>query len=325
MSKLTNALLISSVAIGGLTSTASFAEKWHMPTPYGDGNLQTQIAYTFTKEIRDNTNGDLDITVHSGGSLVKHTEIPRSVKSGQVQMGEVFLGILGNENPIYKHDNIPFLATSFEDAKRLWEAAKPSIAKELDKDGMMLLYTVAWPAQSLYSKEPVNSLADLKGQKMRAYSPTQSRLADLMNTTPMTIQTPDIPQAFSTGIIQAMITSPSTGVDSQAWDYVNYYTDVKAWIPKNIVVVNKRAFRRLDKATQQVVLAAAKNAEAAGWTQIAARAAKDKATLLENGMVVSDPSPQLVEELKAIGKTMTEEWKAEAPKEIGEILTRYQN
>jgi TRAP-type C4-dicarboxylate transport system substrate-binding protein len=160
---------------------------------------------------------------------------------------------------------------------------------------------------------------------MRAYSPTQSRLADLMNTTPMTIQTPDIPQAFSTGIIQAMITSPSTGVDSQAWDYVNYYTDVKAWIPKNIVVVNKRSFRRLDKATQQVVLDAAKHAEAAGWTQIAARAAKDKATLVENGMVVSDPSPQLVEELKAIGKTMTEEWKAEAPKEIGEILTRYQN
>lgn len=320
MLKITSALLI-----GGLASSAAFADKWHMPTPYGDGNLQTQIAYSFAKEIKDNTSGDLDITVHSGGSLVKHTEIPRSVKSGQVQMGEMFLGILGNENPIYKHDNIPFLATSFEEAKKLWEAAKPDIAKELDKDGMMLLYTVAWPAQSLYSKNSVNSLADLKGQKMRAYSPTQSRLADLMSTTPMTIQTPDIPQAFSTGIIQAMITSPSTGVDSQAWDYVNYYTDVKAWIPKNIVVVNKRAFRRLDKDTQNIVLAAAEHAEASGWTQIAARAAKDKATLLENGMTVSDPSPQLVSELKTIGKTMTEEWKAEAPKDIGAILSRYEN
>ncbi|QUX94129.1 C4-dicarboxylate ABC transporter substrate-binding protein [Marinomonas sp. CT5] len=325
MSKLTNALLISSVAIGGLTSTASFAEKWHMPTPYGDGNLPTQIAYTFAQEIKDNTKGELDITVHSAGSLVKHTEIPRSVKSGQVQIGEVFLGILGNENPIYKHDNIPFLATTFKDAKKLWEAAKPSVTKQLDKDGMMLLYAVAWPAQSLYSKEPVNTLADLAGTKMRAYSPSTSRLADLMGTTPTTIQVPDIPQAFSTGIIQAMITSPSTGVDSQAWDYVNYYTDVKAWIPKNIVVVNKRSFRRLDKATQQVILDAAKNAEAAGWTKVAERAAKDKATLAANGMTVTDPSPELLKELQAIGKTMTEEWKAEAPKEVGEILTRYQN
>lgn len=325
MSKLTNALLISGVAIGGLTSTASFAEKWHMPTPYGDGNLPTQIAYTFAQEIKDNTKGELDITVHSGGSLVKHTEIPRSVKSGQVQIGEVFLGILGNENPIYKHDNIPFLATTFGDAKKLWEAAKPSVAKQLDKDGMMLLYAVAWPAQSLYSKEPVNTLSDLAGTKMRAYSPSTSRLADLMGTTPTTIQVPDIPQAFSTGIIQAMITSPSTGVDSQAWDYVNYYTDVKAWIPKNIIVVNKRSFRRLDKATQQVVLDAAKNAEAAGWTKVAERAAKDKATLEANGMTVTDPSPELLSELQAIGKTMTEEWKAEAPKDVGEILTRYQN
>ncbi|MBR7888831.1 TRAP transporter substrate-binding protein [Marinomonas sp. A79] len=315
----------SAILIGGLASGASFAEKWHMPTPYGDGNLQTQIAYSFAQEIKDNSKGELEINVHSGGSLVKHTEIPRSVKTGQVQMGEVFMGILGNENPIYKHDNIPFLATSFEEAKQLWEAAKPDIAKALDKDGMILLYTVAWPAQSLYSKNAVNSLADLKGQKMRAYSPTQSRLADLMDTTPMTIQTPDIPQAFSTGIIQAMITSPSTGVDSQAWDYVNHYTDVKAWIPKNIVVVNKRAFRRLDKDTQTIILDAAKHAEAAGWTQIAERAANDKATLLENGMMVTDPSPTLVAELKAIGKTMTEEWKAEAPKDIGAILSRYEN
>ncbi|MFT6403988.1 MAG: TRAP-type C4-dicarboxylate transport system substrate-binding protein [Marinomonas primoryensis] len=320
MLKLTSALLI-----GGLASTASFAEKWHMPTPYGDGNLPTQIAYTFAQEIKDNTKGELDITVHSGGSLVKHTEIPRSVKTGQVQIGEVFLGILGNENPIYKHDNIPFLATSFEDAQKLWEAAKPEVSKQLDKDGMMLLYAVAWPAQSLYSEEPVNTLADLAGTKMRAYSPSTSRLADLMGTTPTTIQVPDIPQAFSTGIIQAMITSPSTGVDSQAWDYVNNYTDIQAWIPKNIIVVNKRAFRRLDKATQQVILDAAKHAEAAGWTKVAARAEKDKATLVENGMTVSDPSPALLKELRAIGKTMTEEWTAESPKDVGAILSRYQN
>jgi TRAP-type C4-dicarboxylate transport system substrate-binding protein len=324
MLKLSRAVLIGGVALGGLASTSSFAEKWHMPTPYGDGNLPTQIAYTFAQEIKDNTKGDLDITVHSGGSLVKHTEIPRSVKTGQVQVGEVFLGILGNENPVYKHDNIPFLATTFDDAKKLWEAAKPEVSKQLDKDGMMLLYAVAWPAQSLYSKEPVNSLADLAGTKMRAYSPSTSRLADLMGTTPTTIQVPDIPQAFSTGIIQAMITSPSTGVDSQAWDYVKNYTDVQAWIPKNIVVVNKRAFRRLDKATQQVVLDAAKHAEAAGWTKVAARAAKDKATLIANGMTVSEPSPQLLKELQAIGKTMAEEWKAEAPKDVGAILSRYQ-
>jgi TRAP-type C4-dicarboxylate transport system substrate-binding protein len=295
-----------------------------MPTPYGDGNLPTQIAYGFAEEIEEKTGGELDITVHSAGSLVKHTEIPRAVKTGQVQIGEVFLGILGNEHPVFKHDNIPFLATSFEDAKSLWEAAKPAVEKQLDKSGMKLLYAVAWPAQSLYTKMPVSQLSDLEGSKMRAYSPSTSRLADLMGTTPTTIQVPDIPQAFSTGIIQAMITSPSTGVDSQAWDYVNYYTDVKAWIPKNIIVVNKRAFRRLDKDTQTAILDAAKHAEALGWEKVAERAANDKQKLIDNGMNVSDPSDALIKELQAIGNTMVSEWKAEDPQEVGAILDRYQ-
>ncbi|MFY0657156.1 MAG: TRAP transporter substrate-binding protein [Neptunomonas phycophila] len=318
MKKLTSALVFSS-----LLSTSAFADKWHMPTPYGDGNLPTQIAYSFAAEIKEKTGGDLDITVHSGGSLVKHTEIPKVVKSGQVQMGEVFMGILGNEDPIFKHDNIPFLATSYDEAKQLWEAAKPAVEKQLDKSGMKLLYTVAWPAQSLYTEMPVEQLSDLSGAKMRAYSPSTSRLADLMGTTPTTIQVPDIPQAFSTGIIQAMITSPSTGVDSQAWDYVNYYTDVKAWIPKNIVVVNKRAFGRLDKETKRIVLEAAKHAQEQSWSKVAERADKDTALLVENGMSVSEPSEKLISELQTIGETMISEWKAEDPKEVGAILDRY--
>lgn len=319
MKKLTTALFLSS-----LISTGVLAEKWHMPTPYGDGNLPTQIDYAFAKEVKERTNGNIDILVHSGGSLVDHTEIPRSVKTGQVQIGEIFMGILGNQNPVFKHDNIPFLATSFEQAKKLWEAAKPEVEKALDKDGLVLLYAVPWPAQSLYTKNPVHSLADLKGEKMRAYSPSTSRLADLMGTVPTTIQVPDIPQAFSVGIIQAMITSPSTGVDSQAWDYVNNYTDIKAWIPKDIVIVNKRIFRHLDRNTKNAILEAAKHAEAEGWKKVAERAKKDKETLAQHGMTITEPSAKLESELKAIGKTMANEWKQESPVEVGAILSRYE-
>lgn len=320
MKKLTTALMLSSVI-----AAPAFAQTWHMPTPYGDGNLSTQLAYSFADEIKNSTAGNLEITVHPGGSLVNHTEIPRAVRSGQVQMGEIFLGILGNENAIFKHDNIPFLATTYSDAEALWEAAKPEVSKTLEERGLQLLYTVAWPAQSLYSEMPVNQVSDLSGAKMRAYSPTQSRLADLMGTVPTTIQTPDIPQAFSTGIIQAMITSPSTGVESQAWDYVNHFTDVKAWIPKNIVVVNKRAFRRLDKSTQDAILAAAERVEKEGWEKVAERGESDKAKLAEAGMQVAEPSEKLMSELKEIGQTIIQEWQAEDPNAVGAILNNYQH
>ncbi|KXF81840.1 TRAP transporter substrate-binding protein [Enterovibrio coralii] len=324
--KLLKTLLPSAVlAISTLMVPSSFAAQWHMPTPYGDANLPTKIAYDFAEQIKESTGGELDIKVHSGASLMKHPEIPRAVRTGQVQLGEVFIGIMGNTHPIFKHDNIPFLATDYEQAQKLWQAAKPEIEKQLSKEGLILLYTVPWPAQSLYTKKEVNSLADIKGTKMRAYSPSTSRLADLMDTTPTTVQVPDIPQAFSTGIIDAMITSPSTGANGQAWDYLSHFTEVKAWIPKNFVVVNKRAFKRLDKDTQKAILDAAAAAEARGWSEVTAQEAKDTKTLADNGIVVSAPSAQLLNELQDIGVTMTEEWEAENPQALSPVLNTYRS
>ena len=316
-------LATATLMAGAFLTTAVNAAQWHMPTPYGDANLPTKIAYEFAEDIKAGSNGDINITVHSGASLVKHPEIPRAVRTGQVQLGEIFIGIMGNTHPVFKHDNIPFLATSFDDAKRLWEAAKPEVEKQLDKEGMKLLYSVPWPAQSLYTKAPVDRMSDLEGLKMRAYSPSTSRLADLMNTTPTTVQVPEIPQAFSTGIIDAMITSPSTGANGQAWDYVSHYTDIKAWIPKNVVVVNKRAFRRLSDEQQQVILDAAAAAEMKGWDGVRVTAAEDTATLAENGIEVSEPSEQLMQEFQKIGDIMIQEWEEEAPKEVGTILQNY--
>ncbi|WP_104398662.1 TRAP transporter substrate-binding protein [Vibrio penaeicida] len=313
----------ATLLISGLAAHNAIAAKWHMPTPYGDGHLPTQIAYQFAKDIKSYTDGDVDITVYSGASLMKHPEIPRAVRTGQVQLGEVFIGIMGNTHPIFKHDNIPFLATNYDQAKKLWLAAKPEVEKQLSKEGLMLLYTVPWPAQSLYTKKPVQSLADLQGSKMRAYSPSTSRLADLMNTTPTTVQLPDIPQAFSTGIIDAMITSPSTGANGQAWDYLSHFTEVKAWIPKNFVVVNKRAFKRLDKDTQKSILTAAEKAETSAWNLVVEREARDTAILADNGIKVTQPSEKLLSELKEIGITMTKEWEQEAPSEVKTVLDRY--
>ncbi len=317
-------LLTTSIVFGGLLSTVNAAQ-WHMPTPYGDANLPTKLAYQFAEEVKEKTDGDLNITVHSGASLVKHTEIPRAVKTGQVQMGEIFIGIMGNTHPVFKHDNIPFLATNFDDAEKLWQAAKPEMEKQLKKEGMKLLYTVAWPAQGLYTKKAINSLSDIQGSRMRAYSPSTSRLADLMDTTPTTIQVPEIPQAFSTGIIDAMITSPTTGVNGQAWDYLTHYNDIQAWIPKNMVVVNMRSFKRLDKATQQVILDAAANVEKQGWAQVRINAKQDTASLAANGIKVSSPSAELSSEFNAIGKTMTQEWIDESGPAIKTLLENYQD
>ena len=314
------ALMAATLLVG-----TSYAEtKWDMPTPYGDGVHHTKNVRLFAEEVNQKTNGELNIVVHSGASLIKHPEIHRAVRTGQVPIGEIFMGLLGNDDPIFKADNIPFLASDFKSAKKLWDASRSSVEKSLEKDGIKLLYAVPWPPQGFYTKKPISSAADLEGLKMRAYSPTTSRLAVLLKATPTTVQTPEIPQAFSTGIIDAMVTSPSTGVSSQSWDYVTDYTDTQAWIPKNMVIVNARAFKRLDASLQKAVMNAAAAAETRGWEMAQAETAAKTATLAENGIKVAQPSSQLKADLQAIGKTMGDEWALEAGEEGKKILSAYQ-
>lgn len=306
--------------------TASFAAtKWDMPTPYGDGVHHTKNVRQFTKDVNEATGGDLNIVVHSGASLIKHPEIHRAVRSGQVPIGEMFMGLLGNDNPVFKADNIPFLASDFDSAKKLWKASRPAIEKALQKDGLKLLYAVPWPPQGFYTKKPINKIEDLNGLKMRAYSPTTSRLAVLLGATPTTVQTPEIPQAFSTGIINAMVTSPSTGVSSQAWDFVSNYTDTQAWIPKNMVFVNAKAFKRLDEKTQKTVMDAAAKAEERGWKMAMEETDAKTKTLAEKGMKVAQPSDELKKGLQKIGKTMGDEWAKEAGETGQEILKALNN
>lgn len=315
--------LLAGLLICFSTTAAYAADKWDMPTPYGDGTHQTQVARSFAEEVNANSGGKLTIKVHSGGSLIKHPEIHRAVKSRQVQIGEVFIGRLGNISPIYKLDNIPFLATDFDSAEKLYKASKQAISKELGKEKLMLLYTSPWPAQDLYSNKPVNSLADLTGLKMRAYSPTTSRLADLMGTTPVNIPFSDVAQAFTTNAIDAMVTSPSTGVNSQSWDYISHFTTINAWIPKNMMFVNKRIFDRLDDDTKQVILTAAANAEKKGWELGRKLQVEHTNILKENGMVVSPPSAELDGQLRKIGETMVTEWLEEAGDEGKAVIDAF--
>jgi len=315
------------LAAGAVALTAAGttvrAETWDMATPYPDATFHTQNIVKFAEDVAAATDGGLEIKVHSAGSLFKHPEISRAVRSGQVPAGEFFLSLLNNDNRAFGVDSLPFLATNYDDAERLWAAQRPVVEKLLDAQGMMVLYAVPWPPQGLYTTKPVTSVDDLAGLKFRTYNSTLETFATMVGAAPTQVEVPDIPQAFSTGRVEAMITSPSTGVNSKAWDFLSNYTDIQAWIPKNIVVVNKRAFRRLDEATQQAVLEAAKRAEARGWEMSRAETSSKTAELAENGIEVQEPSDALMAGLREIGAKMVEEWTASAGDEGAAILADY--
>ena len=299
------------LACAALAGPAAAAE-WDMPTPYGDSVFHTQNIQQFAEDVAEATDGGLEITVHSAGSLFAHPEIKDSVRRGLAPIGEVLMSRLANEDPIFAVDSIPFLASSYEEGRTLWEASRPLVEEKLAAQGLTLLYAVPWPGQSIYTEAPVTSTEDLEGASFRAYNAATERLAQLMGAVPTQIETGDIPTAFATGRVDAMITSPSTGVSSQAWDFTSHYTDTQAWLPKNMVIVNTSMLESLPEDQRDALMDAAAEAETRGWEMSRAETETKMATLEENGMTISAPSETLSDQLSDIGATMTEEWLEDA-------------
>ena len=290
-----------------VAGTAS-AEKWDMPLAYSATNYHSENAAKFAAAVTEATGGELELVTHPGGSLYKGGEIFRAVRTGQAPIGERLISALGNEDPIFEVDALPFLATSFDQAMKLYEASKPKMQEVLDSKGVMMLYAVPWPPQGLYNTNPVNSAADMEGVKFRAYNAATSRLAELMGAVPTKIEAAEISQAFATGVAESMVSSGSTGYDRKIWEHVKYWYDVQAWLPKNMVIVNKDAWADLDAATQKIVLEAAVQAEKDGWAKAQELSDWYKEQLAANGMEVSGPSDQLRSDFMSIGDTMTTEW-----------------
>jgi len=312
------------VALGAAVALAVGAAqaqiKWDMPTPYSDTNFHTKNIRQFVDEVNKSTGGKLQITVHSAGSLIKMPEIKRAVQTGQVPIAEVLMSVLANEAAIFAFESVPFLANATEKQRKLWAAARPAIEKRLDAQGMMLLYSVAWPPSGIHTKKEVNSLADLKGVKIRTYNPPTSRFAELAGAVPVLLQAPEVTQAFSTGIIDAQINSSAGAVDTQTWDFTTHMYDAQVISPQNMVFVNKAAWAKLDPATQKVVLDAAAAAEKRGWEIRETENRQNLATLASKGVKILQPSPKLQAEFAEIGKKMAAEWVARAGAEGEAIL-----
>ncbi|MFL6718231.1 MAG: TRAP transporter substrate-binding protein [Burkholderiaceae bacterium] len=307
----------------GLCAAAQSQTKWDMPTAYPANNFHTENVQQFAADVDKATGGKLKITVHANASLFKAPEIKRAVQGGQAQIGEILLANFENENPLYGVDGIPFLATSYEESMKLYKASKKAQNDLLGKQGMMMLYAVAWPPQGIYSKKPIESAADMRGLKWRAYSPSTSKIAELVGAQPVTVQASELSQALATGVVESFMTSGSTGYDSKVYEQVKNFYDTQAWLPKNAIIVNRKAFDALDQPTRDALLKAAETAEARGWKVSAEKNEWYLNALKEKGMTIHKPSAKLQADLKQVGQVMQADWLKKAGPEGQAVIDAY--
>jgi TRAP-type transport system periplasmic protein len=304
----TSRLLLCATAALSFAFSATAQTKWDLAAAYPASNFHSENLAAFAADVDKASGGKLKITVHANASLFKAPEIKRAVQGGQAQAGEILLVNYQNEWQIFGADGLPFLADSYDEAMKLYKAQRPLLDKKLGEQGMLLLYAVAWPPQGIYSKKPINSAADLKGSKWRAYSPATARIAELIGAQPVTVQAAELSQAMATGVVESYMSSGSTGFDTKTYEHLKYWYDTQAWLPKNAVIVNKAAYDALDAPTKAALQKAAADAEARGWAASKRVNTETLDKLKANGMNIVAPSAQLKADMKKVGDTMLTEW-----------------
>jgi TRAP-type transport system periplasmic protein len=310
-------------AAAAFATSAQAQAKWDLPSGFGANTFQVQNLQWFADELDKASAGKLKITLHPNASLFKANEIKRAIQTAQTPIGEFILSGASNENPIFGIDSIPFVATSYTQSKKLDAVSRPALEKVLAAQGMKLLYTVPWPPQGLYTLKPVSSVADLKGTKMRAYNPATTRIAELVGAQPTTIQLAELGQALATGTVETFLTSSASGVDSKLYEQAKYFYDVNAWLPRNAVVVNVKAFEALDKPVQAAVLKVAAAAEQRGWAISEQKDEEYVKELAAKGMKVDKNNTTLNREFESIGARMSGEWLKVAGDDGKAVLDAY--
>ncbi|MEZ0307568.1 MAG: TRAP transporter substrate-binding protein [Ramlibacter sp.] len=314
------ALVTASLAL----CTSAFAQtKWDLPAAYPATNFHTENLVKFADDVDKATGGKLKITVHANASLYKAPEIKRAVQQGQAQIGEILLVNYQNEWQLFGADGLPFLADSYDDSMKLYKAQKPFLDKKLAEQGMFLLYAVAWPPQGIYSKKPINSAADMKGLKWRAYSPATARIAELVGAQPVTVQAAELSQALATGVVDSYMSSGSTGYDTKTYEHIKNWYDTQAWLPKNAVIVNKAAFDALDAPTKQAVTKAAADAETRGLAASKKANTESLDKLKGGGMQILPPPAALTADMKKVGDTLLKEWIDKAGPEGKQLIDAF--
>lgn len=306
-----------------LTSAPALADvSWDFASPYPGFSYHGANAELFIQEVADATDGGVTISHHPGASLYAAPEIKRAVQTEQIAIGELLLSAMENDHPIFGIDSIPFLANDFERAELLWLASREATAEKLAEQGLTLLYGVSWPGQGLFTRGPIESAEDIRGNRMRIQNPATAAMAEMFGAEATTVESADIPQGMETGIINVFITSASTGTDMVAWDYGTHFYDLMAYIPKNVTYINTSLFESLPPAQQEAIMTAAAAAEARGWAMMEYEVLEKQATLCEN-LTCPEVPEAFAQELEEIGQVLTDRWLELAGDEGEEIVERY--
>ena len=311
-------------ALLALPGGAHAVTNWDMPLAWPQGNFHVQNAERFAEEIKAATDGEVVITLHPGGALgFKGPEMLKSVRDGLVPIGDILLNQQVGEAPFLGIESVPYLASGYEEVKALHEFSRPVYDEIAKRFNQKILYMVPWPGQAVFSKNEIVTRDDLQGFVLRVVDKNGLDYMGKLGAAPRQLPWGEVVPALASGAISGVTTSSSSGVDGKFWEFLCCMNRFNWQSASNMVTVNLDAWNALKPEHRQAIEEVAARLEPEFWDVSRAEDEEKLATLAQNGMRITEPSPELKGFLLEKAKPMWDDFAAEAGPPAAEVISDY--
>ena len=322
ISKLALAAAALAFTIGGVDAAPI---KWDMPMEYGATTHHAKGDQFFAKLLSEKTGGQIQIVHHFGGALgYKSKDHFDAVGDGAVPIADTYVGPLQGIDPIFLLSSLPFLASTIEEAKILFEVAKPHYDAVFKKGGQKLLWSTPWPPSGIWGKKPIDSLEDLKNLKIRTYDANGTITLKEAGAAAIQLSWADVVPQLATGGIQSVLTSAEGGRGSNFWDHLNHFTEINYAAPLNMAHINLDVFNSLTPAQQKAVEEAGAATGEHNWKAVETLRQRNYKILGEHGVTVVKGVPAAyLHALSDAGQKALNQWLAKTGETGKKIIAEY--
>jgi len=272
-------------------------------------------------------------------SGLKGPEIIRLMRFGAVDIGMGVFAFVAGDDATFEGIDLPGMAADIGTARRIADAYKPVLEQRMaERHGIKLLATVPYTAQVFFCRAPVQSLADLKGRKIRTRGRNMAELVKAIGAAPVTLPFAEVVTAMQTGVIDCAITGIGSGNAAKWYDVAGYLYDLPVDWSVGFYGIGLKRWQQLPPEVQQLLQAQSKVLEDALWQETARENRYAKACNVGSPdcqihqpaqMSASAPDPQEQQRVrqaaleiannwgKRCGPGCVEQWNASAGRAIG--------
>jgi tripartite ATP-independent transporter DctP family solute receptor len=263
MKRLMTALAVG-VAVAGMTGGAAAEIVLKLNGLHEPTHPAAMTHEYFAERVEELTNGEIQIEVHHSRALGDAVESVQSIRNGTIAFFDVSASNLNQVVPKMDMLSLPYL---FKNARHYWwylnSDRAAAFVQELEDKGIVVLGYIDSGARSFFTQEPVRSVADLDGMKIRTMaSPVAVSMMEALGGTGVPIAWGELYNALQTGVVDGAENNHPSLISMKFYEVSKYYTvDEHARIP-DVLIASKKVMDQLTPEQQAAIKQAGKAAQA---------------------------------------------------------------